>query len=254
MKLSAAIHHTIDPGSLSGEAILTTAGVEVMWTVPPGVTSVCVVCVGGSSEYETSATLKRSHFNNTLIANGNNGRYGGAPQGHQGGGSGGLGGSGPGSQWHPTPYWYQGGGGGAGGYSGNGGTGGNVDNGSGVGGTGGGGGGGGAGMNSGPGGGVGLYGLGASGYGGTSMGAGSDGSAAGVPAYGGGIASYGFKRAPGNGGGALAWRNNIAVTPGQQIPVRAGVDNGAVRIIWGAGRAFPSTKTAESFSAEVFLI
>jgi hypothetical protein len=57
----------------------------------------------------------------------------------------------------------------------------------------------------------------------------------------------------GGGGGALAYQNSISVAPGQQITVTVGQGgsggtggaggNGAVRIIWGAGRAFPSTQT-----------
>ena len=64
----------------------------------------------------------------------------------------------------------------------------------------------------------------------------------------------------GGGGGALAYANNISVTPGQQFSLqvgdgRGGITNtgafiytypgghGAVRIIYGAGRAFPNTNT-----------
>lgn len=61
--------------------------------------------------------------------------------------------------------------------------------------------------------------------------------------------------AGGGGGGGLSYKNNIQVTPGQTYTVVVGSGgnllgnpggngaNGAVRIIWGAGRAFPSTNT-----------
>lgn len=39
-------------------------------------------------------------------------------------------------------------------------------------------------------------------------------------------------------GGALAWRNNVAVTPGQVLSIYA--TGGRVRIIWGAGRSYPN--------------
>ena len=59
------------------------------------------------------------------------------------------------------------------------------------------------------------------------------------------------------GGGGLGWKNNIAVVPGQSYTVQVGAGgagrastnsggaggggSGACRIVWGAGRAFPST-------------
>jgi hypothetical protein len=59
------------------------------------------------------------------------------------------------------------------------------------------------------------------------------------------------------GGGGLGWKNNIEVVPGQSYTVVVGAGGatdgpnfsgpgggGAVRIIWGTGRAFPSTNTA----------
>lgn len=121
------------------------------------------------------------------------------------------------------------GGGGAGGYSGNGGTGGigatNGGNGS--------GGGGGGGRGGGGGGGVGLLGQGSNGSGGTSAGAPGTGGSGG----GNGTTNSGFTG--GNGGaygGASGWIN------GGTWGVRGG---GAVRIIWGTGRAYPSTGTAD---------
>jgi len=132
------------------------------------------------------------------------------------------------------------GGGGAGGYSGNGGNGASIDT-AGSAGTGGGGGGGGAGGSAdaaGAGGGVGLLGEGTSGAAGTydenngGPGGGGSGGASGSqspgstsrPSTGG---NYG-----GGGGGAEITNEN---GPGA---------GGAVRIIWGLGRAFPSTNTS----------
>jgi hypothetical protein len=56
----------------------------------------------------------------------------------------------------------------------------------------------------------------------------------------------------------LGWKNNITVVPGNIYTVVVGAGglrqsgssagdgaDGAVRIIWGAGRAFPSTGTAD---------
>lgn len=133
------------------------------------------------------------------------------------------------------------GGGGAGGYSGNGGNGGSINS-SGSAGSGGGGGGGGAGGSSdaaGAGGGVGIYGQGASGAGGTYFG--SNGSPGGGGSFGvNGSASPGTPTRPstggsfgGGGGGAEIYNEN---GPGA---------GGAVRIIWGADRAFPSTNTGD---------
>lgn len=169
-----------------------------------------------------------------------------------------------------------GGGGGAGGYSGKGGAGSGS----------------GSGYSSGAGGGVGLYGEGASGAGGAPTGwygsnAGSPGtggaggggsggnnyagngkgggggsnganganaanSVGGVGgAYGGGGGGTGW--CGGGGGGALAYANNIAVTPGQKITVTVGAPGatfssggaGAVRIVWpGSIRQFPSTNVS----------
>lgn len=120
-----------------------------------------------------------------------------------------------------------GGGGGAGGYSGNGGAGGNAGAGTSV--TGGGGGGAGA-TNSGQGysgGGTGLLGAGTSGTAGAlnANGGGGSSGAAGTQTAGG---------IPGGGGGA---RDDDSAGAGC-----AGA-RGEVRIIWGAGRAYPSTNT-----------
>lgn len=75
-------------------------------------------------------------------------------------------------------------------------------------------------------------------------------------AYGGGGGStYHY----GGSGGGLGWTNDIPVTPGNSYTVVVGDGGlpdtqwqyagkgggGAVRIIWGTGRAFPSTNTAD---------
>jgi hypothetical protein len=123
------------------------------------------------------------------------------------------------------------GGGGAGGYSAAGGAGGTTGAGSSS--TGGGGGGGGA-TNSGQGyggGGVGVLGAGSNGTGGAfnAIGTGGSGGANGTRPAGG---------AYGGGGGACDDDTNSAGGAGGQ---------GAVRIIWGPGRAYPSTSTADVF-------
>jgi len=170
--------------------------------------------------------------------------------------------------------------GGAAGYSGNGGDGGigtgaptctlAAGNGS---------GGGGGGSVWGSGGGVGILGEGASGAGsplgavnGTGYARGGSSGADGIqypngtsypPSYtgaaygGGGGGTYNIQ----GGGGGLGWKNNITVVPGQSYTVVVGAGGtrdpgvtgsvgfcgpgagGAVRIIWGAGRAFPATNT-----------
>lgn len=157
-----------------------------------------------------------------------------------GGGDGGLGGT----------TGTDNGGGGGGGYEGNGGNGGN----SGV-------------MNS-----EGTYGIG---YGSSGSGGGGAGGASGArfkdtgPVFGGQQSWITVPSEPGNGvgisgrnsngsytdpiegdmgggtggsnarpGGSLAWKNSIAVTPGQVITVNAA--NGRIRIIWGPGRSYPN--------------
>ena len=237
----------ISNGTPVGQTAYTIAGTYT-WIAPSGVTYVCVVCVGAGSTSGAGAlawknyipviptsgytvvvaaagTTNRSYFKDTSTVSAANttNRTG------DGGGDGG------GASF----------GGGAGGYTGPGGTGTWGPGGNGQ------GGGGGAGATSldscdsyncgGGGGGVGIFGAGVSGLGGVSADSqcslamtadpgkggsgGSDGTYAGSnssPAgnggnYGGGVSAY-------SGG-----------TPG----------GGAVRIIWGSGRAFPSTLTAD---------
>jgi hypothetical protein len=191
-----------------------------------------------------------------------------------GGGNGGNGGDGDG--------FSAGGGGGAGGYSGSGGSGG-VTQGPGFNGSGGGGGGGASwitlfpsysGDAAGGGGGVGILGQGADGAAGSATqasagGGGGSGGAAGVSSgvspfngsngglYGGGGGANLYGGSGGGGGGGLRYINNYTVAPGSTLTVIVGAGgaapggnggagaNGAVRIIWGPGRSFPSTLTAD---------
>lgn len=217
--------YNIDVGDF--EAVFTTAG-EYLWEVPDGVYSVSVVAVGGGRGNGDS-----SHFNRSLYAYGSVGQEGGGFSGADGGGYGGRGGNSGG---------YGGGGGGAGGYSGNGGHG--ANSGSRTSGAGNGGGGGGGGYDSGTGGrsggGVGLYGRGPNG--GASTFIGNPGSGGSGSSYGGGSAGSASGGA-GRGGGGLGYKNNIAVAPGQLIPIKV-ADTGAVRIIWpGLLRIFPTINT-----------
>ena len=263
----------------SGQQEYTTAG-TYSWTCPAGVTSVCVVCIGGGGAsnktgwsggggggglgYKNNISVTPgqsytvvvgaagvpgqsgvgvdggdSYFINTSTVKGGGGMTqigyfsgtnatGGTYVG-DGGGDGGKGGY----------YWsgaagYYGGGGGAGGYSGAGGNGGtNVSSWS-VqvsAGSGGGGGGGWAiqgsvSSDAGGGGGTGLQGEGTSGAAGTS-----------TANDHGGKGGSGGDNATGMSGG-----NYGGGSTGGSGPLPAG---GAVRIIWGAGRAFPSTNTAD---------
>lgn len=129
---------------------------------------------------------------------------------------------------------YAGGGGGAAGYSGNGGNGGGTTGpGTGENGTGGGAGGGGRSSFDvpGAGGGVGIYGEGSSGTGGNLGQPGNGGSAGSAGITFAGI-TIGGTAGGGGGGGATG------IDPGFG-------GHGAVRIIWGANRAFPSTNTGD---------
>ncbi|MBS0414340.1 MAG: hypothetical protein JSR68_08205 [Proteobacteria bacterium] len=205
------------------------------WVVPAGVTSISAVCVG------TKLTVAGTDVVSAARPRvGDGGGLGGAlgagditvteipPQPSFGGG-------GPGTQYQTiiTP----GGGGGAGGYGGGGGAGepGGAGSYSPT-GTQGAGGGGKRGY---AGGGVGLKGRGASG--GATSTAGSPGSANG-PVYGGGNGGTPVSGSQdGTIGADLAWRNAIAVTPGQSVVCArvAGGSSGAARIIWGDGRSYP---------------
>jgi hypothetical protein len=223
--------------------------------VTPGVSYTVVVGAGGTRV--TSGTAPSggdSYFIDSstvaglggagAIAAGDGTPLGGSFVG-DGGGSGGSGGSRTGSTANA------GAGGGAGGYSGNGGGGGRVigglgqDGGAGTGGAAGGGGGAGSVDSAGSGGGVGIYGEGSSGVGGAGS---SNDGAGGFGGSGGADASQASVSAPGNVYGT----SNLS-TPGQFGGGGCGADNttneqangggGAVRIIWGSSRSFPSTNT-----------
>lgn len=265
---ASAVSNSVTPTAAPGQQAYTTAG-TYSWVAPAGVTSVCVVCVGGGGggAYGNAVSGGGSggnlrYVNNISVTPGasytvivgvggakgtsTNGSPGGdssfgaslvVAKGGTGGsdtvvsspttgnvGTGGNGGNGGGGGS------YDGGAGGAGGYSGNGGAGGNGVGDSGSSGSGGGGGGGGGGAGGAGGGGVGILGEGASGSGGAegTRGGGGSGGAGGGSGSQGGAYQTGGAYGGGSGGGYAGTR------PG-------GV--GAVRIIWGAGRAFPSTNT-----------
>ena len=231
-----------------------SGGGELRWknniTVIPGNSYTVLVGNGGRvglNNGTTSTAGGTSSFNSTsCVANGGgrgpqrtDGGAGGSGGTGDGGGNGGAGGdAGPGRM---------GGGGGAGGYSGNGGAGG-IGNDSnqaltyGQSGAGGGGGGANGGTPSsyagGFGGGTGIYGQGVSGAGGQSggfsyAGTGSSQGANGDPAVAGSGVGY--------GGGVVSSAN----FGGSGLPYYGKGTPGAVRIIWGPGRAFPATNTGD---------
>jgi hypothetical protein len=230
------------PDPNPSQVAYTTAGTYTF--VPPAnVRFVSVVCVGGGSRggagglgwknnipvipgqsytvfvgnYSNGGTAGTSYFisSGTVAGVGGSGNTGGGYVG-DGGGYGGNGGYG---------------GGGAGGYSGNGGVG---EKGNGAGGGGGGGGYDGGTQNNGGGGGggVGILGQGASGAGR------SDGSQGGYGGSGGGNGGGGQNNQTGNGGAYGGGGGNNGPGPGNGAA-------GAVRIIWGKGRAFPATNTGD---------
>lgn len=253
-------------GSPTGQAFYGFGGGAYSWTVPAGVTSVCVLCIGGGGggyaswsqggggggglAYKNNITVvpgavwtvnvglggdpganRQAGGNSSFVspasvtacqANGGttSGGSGGSTLGYDGGGNGGLG----------DVY----GGGGAGGYAGNGGS---------RGANGSGGGAAGAGAysstygNSG-GGGVGPFGQGSSGTVGTYVGGGGSGgetSNSRENAY----TTLGVAISPGGrygGGGGAPGTSGAGANRG---------GDGCVRIIWGAGRSFPSTGTGD---------
>lgn len=242
------------------------------FTVPDGIESISALAIGGGGSggnggdtyCNGGASGGDSSFGSWVVAGGGVG----APSSSRAGGAGGSVKAGIGNAGGSGVS----GGGGAGGYSGKGGAGSAS----------------GWGYSSGAGGGVGLYGEGASGAGGASVGSGpgspgtggaggggSGGSGYGGNGKGGGGGSNGADGANANavggvggayggggggsswcgggGGGALAYANNIAVTPGQKITVTVGAPGatfssggaGAVRIVWpGSIRQFPSTNVS----------
>lgn len=231
-----------------GQAVFTASQ---SWTVPAGVTFISMVCVQRAGASATQIVVSAV----TVCRAQNSARIG------DGGGDGGLGGAG--FDFGGFDF-CGGGGGGAGGYSGTGGTGGAATA-AGSNGSGGGGGGGHGGVTStgpgGGGGGVGLLGVGSNGTAGATPNSGGTGGSGGgnggngiTPAggfsnpggtpgqYGGGDGGAGgFAASPMDGtqGGALSYKNNVAVTPGDSVTVTVPT-GGAARIMWGGGRSYPS--------------
>ena len=249
-------------GPPPGQQAYTTPG-TFSWVAPAGVTSVCVVCVGGGS-YQSAGGL--GWKNNITVVPGNTYsvrvgtaspfEYSNAQSSYfisdatvSGGGgvwqsSGGTfvgtgGGNGGGSSGNL-------GAGGAGGYTGNGASPPGTYNVNGLAGAGGGGGSGalvfdgGQDAYSGGGGGVGILGQGANGAGGVRSGAVAGGGGGGSGGGNGSTATVYY--GPGNGGlygGAGGGGLNIS----EGVNYFQLGSAGAVRIIWGAGRAFPATNT-----------
>lgn len=240
------------------------------WTAPAGVTSVSVVCVGPTLDWANNSYYGRgggglgwknnipvvpgnsytvvvgnsslgtdSYFIDTSTVKGGcaTGNSTGGTYVGDGGGNGGDGGAYGGGV-------YSGGGGGAGGYSGNGGNGGagGSNNGSAAATNSGGGGGGAsnypsAGGFAAGGGGVGIYGKGSDGAGGIF------GTSANYEPSGGRGGSYGSNGSFANTGGAYGPASVGGGMAGTGSSVSGGPYSGAVRIIYGTGRSFPSTLT-----------
>lgn len=198
---------------------------------------------GSSSIVRSSTTLLQGSGGGSGGTNSSNGSGGGSSGTERdGGGDGGAGGDGSTGLFTTSPDGG-GAGGGAGGYSGNGGAGGG-DGGSGSGGSGGSGGGGGAGSTNddggGGGGGVGLLGEGSNGSAGSSGSPGNGGGAGSGGSNGSNgssddAGSGGNYGAGGGGGGGSTTTNGNGAAGGA----------GAARIIWGTGRSYPSTNTAD---------
>jgi len=229
--------------SSSGQAEFITTG-TYSWTAPAGVTSVSVVAIGpgatnagggGGLTWANGLSVTPGQSYTVIVGAGNysggqntvNSSFNGSACVAGGGGSGGgVGGRGGTSADVSGAASYGGGnggnwGGGAGGYSGAGGVGygsGNTAN-AGANGSGGGGAGGGNQLltSNGAGGGTGIYGQGSDGV---------------YPGGGGSGGATSVLKVAGLYGGGGAYSSGTGA-------------NGAVRIIWGAGRSFPSTNTAD---------
>lgn len=220
--------------------------------VTPGQGYTVVVGAGGTGAYNASGSAgSDSYFIDTSTVRGIGGGGGsgssasstayagglGGGYAGDGGGSGGKGNDGSTS----AGYGVAGGAGGAGGYAGNGGNG--INGTSGAGGAGGGGGSGSYSSNqyfgaAPSGGGTGVYGQGSNGTGGGSSnpGSGGSGGTSGSLSQSGGGTSNAGGRFGGGGGGMKTdnWNTKTGCSGGR----------GAVRIIWGADRAFPSSNVA----------
>ncbi len=260
-------------GSATGQQNFLTPG-SYTWTCPAGVTSVCAVCIGGGSPGSASG-VNDPNGNNVSGPGGGLGwknnitvvpgttynlqvgdATGGDPSGNSwfmnattvmggrgpfpGGNGGTYVGDGGGNGGNGSGVW---GGGGAGGYSGNGGNGGLGS--AGANGAGGGGGGGGAGhFPAAGGGGVGIYGEGANGAGGLGTNSGSVNGEGGQGGSGGAAGATGYDNGGGfgsnyGGGGGVGTDS----TPG------GAAGHGAVRLMWGIGRSYPSTLTTDQGSS-----
>ncbi len=248
-----------------GQQVFTSSGT---FTVPAGVTSICAVAVGrgkngaagdgmvkpgrggegGTLSYTNALSVTPGESLTVTIATSTSGSTGettlkrsstvllAARAGGQTSGQANVGTSFAGGTAPATSFGYGSGGGGAGGYSGAGGAGGNAYSGgggsAGSGGSGGGGGCGNSGEYSGGGGGVGLLGAGSNGAAGIAGGGGGGGGSGGGAGASGGTGSAGGGYGGGGGGGGVAAAGGAG-------------GGGAVRIIWGAGRSYPSTNTGD---------
>jgi len=268
-------------GSPTGGQLFDTPGTYT-WTAPTGVTSVSAVAIGGGGGggqnstggphgggggglgWKNNITVVPGQTYTVVVGQAGAGASGSSGSGHDGfdggnsyfislatvsgsGGAGGLGSSGTGGlggtyagdgggrggdSGGQGTVW--GGAGGAGGYTGNGGNGGR--GGPGSDGLGGGGGGGGSDSWGYAGGGVGIYGQGVSGLGGTTSASGQGGSGGDV-GTGGGSSGGGAGGLYGGGGGTGSF--TAAGSGG----------SGAVRIIWGPTRSFPTTNVSAEYEA-----
>jgi len=275
MNPSQQIMTSLGGGPIGGH-LYTTTGAH-SWTAPEGVTKVSVLCIGaggsgnkcsgGGLGYINSYTVipgnsysvtvgaggasafdnvgyaggDSSFVNTTTVKGGGGSTAGGTHTGDGGGDGGAKGGTRAG--------------GGAGGYAGNGGAAGVNESSSGSTGAGGGAGGGSGGywhdgvdgwVLGAPGGGVGVYGQGSSGAGGTypgiyAGGDGGDGGSGGANGTSPGGDGSGSVNGAIYGGGA----GGFGLSGGYSYGLGG---KGAVRIIWGTGREFPSTNVTQDFA------
>ena len=247
-----------------GQQVFTSSGT---FTVPAGVTSICAVAVGlgqngaagdgmgtagrggegGTLSYTNSISVTPGESLTVTIATSTSGSTGettlkrsstvllAARAGGQTSGQANVGTSFAGGTAPAPAGAYGSGGGGAGGYSAAGGAGGStgVGGSAGSGGSGGGGGSGDITEYSGGGGGVGLLGAGSNGAAGSAGGGGGGGGSGGSAGTSGGAGGAGGAYGGGGGGGG-----------GVSSAGGAG-GSGALRILWGSGRSYPSTNTAD---------
>ena len=240
-------------GARANNAATGAGGGGLGWkngiAVTPGQAYTVVVGAGGNIGTNLGGNGGTSYFisTNTVLGGGGLGAVANSSSNRAGGNfvgdGGGVGGIGAGRRNTSSA----GGGGGAGGYAGAGGRGGGIsgDSGAGAGGGGGGGGFGGSGDTAGAGGGVGILGQGANGGAGTNSN--TDGGGGGGGSGGGNATRFGTnvgdvystnaRSTPGAYGGGASGGDNTA-----SYEVNTG-GGGAVRIIWGPNRAFPSTGT-----------